>query len=197
MSGYPDVSESRRQWHVWQLVRTRLALLGVVVLWIEEAHDLFRNSSQREVEDILKTLMQGEGAVIVALTGIETLWQIASFDDQVKRRYSKIELPAVTGAADGGAIWKLIGQYCVKAGLEFPERGDLVERLIHASRARFGRCIENIINGIEVALINGDDGLHIRHFAEAWAMAEGCDPGENVFLSPRWLQIDLGATRLA
>ena len=47
------------------------------------------DGSTREIEDMLKTLkslMQGEGAVIVVLTGSETLWQIASYDDQVKRR---------------------------------------------------------------------------------------------------------------
>ena len=88
-TGYPDVSKPKHAWQIWTNVRYRLQLLKTVVLWIDEAHDLFRNGSAREIEDMLKSLkslMQGEGAVIVVLTGSETLWQIASYDDQVKRR---------------------------------------------------------------------------------------------------------------
>jgi len=197
-SGYPDVSERRERWQIWNLVRQRLRLRGTVVLWIDEAHDLFESASSREISDMLKTLkalMQGEGAVIVILTGIESLWRIASFDDQVKRRFGKIALPAVTSPADGERLWRLIEKFCARAGLEAPERGDLVDRLIHAGRARFGRCIEQIINAIEVALREGATRLEITHFATAFTMQEGCDPGDNVFLAPRWSQIDLDAPR--
>ena len=62
---------------------------------------------------------------------------------------------------------------------------------MHASRYRFGRCIENTVNAIEDALHNGDAALDVQHFAESWAMQEGCDPGGNVFLAPRWREIDL------
>ena len=48
--------------------------------------------------------MQGDGAVIVILTGVETLGLIASRDDQVKRRHSKIELSALSAATNGHAM---------------------------------------------------------------------------------------------
>ena len=193
-SGYPEISDRRERWSIWDLVRKRLQLLGMVVLWIDEAHDLFHTASTREIEDMLKTLkslMQGDGAVIVILTGVESLWQIASFEPQVQRRYSKIRLPPVCEATDGDDVWRLICGYCVKAGLAPPDRGDLVGRLMHASRYRFGRCIENTVNAIEDALHNGDEALDVQHFAESWAMQEGCDPGGNVFLAPQWREIDL------
>lgn len=81
-SGYPEVSTTRWQWDFWNLVRHRLQELGTVILWIDEAHDMFR--AGKDIEDILKVLksvMQGEGAVILVLTGVETLWQMASYDD--------------------------------------------------------------------------------------------------------------------
>ncbi|MBB1492802.1 TniB family NTP-binding protein [Paracoccus sp. MC1854] len=199
-AGYPEARGLRHAWEIWTQVRYRLQLLGTVVLWIDEAHDLFRNGSAREIEDILKTLkslMQGEGAVIVILTGIETLWQIASYDDQVKRRYSRIELPSVTMAGDEKILWKLIETFSAQAKLAAPEKNDLVARLIHAGRARFGRCIEQIINSIEVALHEGASSLEIEHFARSYDMQEGCAPGENIFRSPRWSQIDVDAPRRA
>lgn len=194
-SGYPEISERRERWSIWNLVRQRLQLLGTAVLWIDEAHDLFLGNA-RESGDILKTLkalMQGEGAVVVILTGVETLWRMTSCDDQVKRRYSKVELPALTAAQDGRSLEGLIAKYASAAGLAAPRDADLPARVIHAGRGRFGRCIETTINAIEIALLERAPALEAGHFAEAFAMAEGCAPAENVFLTPRWSQIDLAA----
>lgn len=72
-TGYPEVSSKRKEWDIWRLVRFRMQQLGTAVLWIDEAHDLFR--AGKAIEDILKMLksvMQGEGAVIVILTGIDS-----------------------------------------------------------------------------------------------------------------------------
>lgn len=193
-SGYEDVSDRRQRWFLWNLVRNRLEMLGTAVLWIDEAHDLFQSGTPSEVRDILKTLkslMQGDGAVIVILTGIKSLWQIASYDGQVKRRYTKISLPDLTNAKDGKAISRQMGIFCDMAGLLPPDEADLVQRLIYASHNRFGLCIENILHGIELALKSGADQLEMQHFAEAWAMQEGCDYRGNVFLAPRWSEIDL------
>jgi hypothetical protein len=195
-TGYAHVSERRERWSIWNLVRERLRLLGTVVLWIDEAHDLVVNGKRTDIEHMLKmlkSLMQGDGAVIVILTGIEDLGAIASYDDQVKRRYSKIVLPSVTLANDGPLFRELVAAFSEQAGLAPPDADDLVARLMHGSRYRFGRCIETTINAIEVALLEGATQLDISHFAEAWAMQEGCKIGQNVFLSPRWSQIDLSA----
>lgn len=158
--------------------------------------DLFRKRSKSDVQDILrmlKSLMQGEAEVIVILSGVEELWQIASCDDQVKRRFSKIALPPLLHAKDGHAINAQIATFCARTGLNAPQDPELVQRLVYASRAQFGRCIENIINAIELALLSGATVLDRQHFAESWALQEGCAPGANVFLSPYWSQIDLSA----
>lgn len=199
-SGYGDVSDRRERWFLWKLVRTRFEMLGTAVLWIDEAHDLFQSGTPSEVRDILKTLkslMQGHGAVIVVLTGIKSLWQIASYDDQVRRRFSKISMPEVTNAKDGKAISRQMEIFCNRAGLLPPAESDLVQRLIYASHSRFGLCIENILNAIERALRSDADQLEMQHFAEAWAMREGCDYRANVFLAPRWSEIDLAEPVLA
>lgn len=191
-SGYPEVSEKRREWDIWRLVRFRLQQLGTAVLWIDEAHDLFR--AGKAIEDILKmskSVMQGEGAVILILTGIDTLWNIASYDDQVKRRYSKVTLPALSASTHEKMLRGIMNKFCADAGLAPNAGPDIIERLVFASRSRFGRCIENIIAAIEMALRKGDGELTAQHFARSWAMQEGATPGKNVFLSPHWAQIDL------
>lgn len=121
-SGYPILGQSKRVWDIWNIVRQRLQMLGTVVLWIDEAHDLFHtghSDAKREVEStlrMLKSIMQGDGAVIVVLSGVETLWQIASCDDQVRRRYSKIELPQVTRAVHGDQLTNVYNGYCAALG---------------------------------------------------------------------------------
>ena len=195
-TGYPEVSSSRRQWDIWRLVRRNFAKLGTVVLWIDEAHDLFRAGNPQDVEDILKflkSLMQGEHAVIVVLTGVDALWQMASYDEQVKRRYSKVNLPAVSATSHGPMFDQVLQTFCAELALEPPEAPDLVERLLHASRYRFGRCFETILAALEIAVVEGAARLEIAHFAEAFAMQEGCAVGRNVFLSPNWTQINLAA----
>lgn len=191
-TGYPEVSASRKEWDIWRLVGARLRLLGTVVLWIDEAHDLFR--AGKAIEDILKMLksvMKGEGAVILVLTGIDKLWQMASYDDQVNRRYSKVTLPAISAAAHEKSLRSLIKSFCDEVGLLPPREADLIDRLVFASRNRFGRCIENIVAALEMAVLNGNTEVTVQHFAEVWAMQEGVAPGKNVFLSPRWSTIDL------
>lgn len=191
-TGYPSVSNARKEWDIWSLVRTRLKLLGTVVLWIDEAHDLFR--AGKAIEDILKMLksiMQGEGAVILVLTGVDKLWEMASYDDQVKRRYSKVTLPEISASTHDKMFRGIIKAFCEKVELVAPDENDLIDRLVYASRGRFGRCIENIHAALEVAILNGDTALTVQHFAESWGMNEGVVPGKNVFLAPRWAEIDL------
>jgi hypothetical protein len=194
-TGYTNSERNRTAWNLWNDVRIRFQILGTKVLWIDEAHDLFPNGSKSEAPAILKTLkslMQGESAVIVILSGTETLWESITFDDQVRRRFAKFALPSVTAASDGGNLWGLLQAFCTRADLGTPERGDLVERLVHASRHRFGLCVEQMIAAIEAALLSGDTRLDIRHFAEAYFAQEGCTIAENVYLAVRWSAIDLG-----
>ena len=85
-------------------------------------------------------------------------------------------MPSVRLTADGKTLWDLIGIFGAQAGLAAPKRDDLVARLIHARRARCGRCIEQIINAIEVALHESAPQLKTEHFARGFDMQEGCAP---------------------
>jgi len=193
-TGYPVGEKRLTVWGMWELLRERFQTLGTVVFWIDEAHDLFPHGSKSEAPHILKTfksLMQGDGAVIVILSGVGTLWDSISFDHQVQRRYSKFELPPVTASTDSKLIWKLLVNFCDQVGLEPPHRDDLLDRIIHAGRKRFGLCIEQMIGAIEIALLRGDAKLDASHFADAFSAQEACSINQNVFLVPRWSSIDL------
>lgn len=193
-TGYPSKNENPTAQRIWADVALRFGLLGTAVLWIDEAHDVFPKRAKGEAPEILntlKSLMQGEAAVIVILSGVDSLWANISLDDQVKRRYRRFALPEVSAGADRKMLWGLLGHFAGRADLEMPEEGDLIERVIHAGRHRFGRCVEQMIDAIEAALMLGDCKLEMHHFAEVFFAQEGCSVAENVFLTPRWSSIDL------
>jgi len=198
-SGYPSVSRSQTEDDIMRKVRHHFKLRGTAILWIDEAHDLFGAGSKFKVDVFLKTvrnLMQGDGAVSVVLSGVESLWQIASCDAQVTRRYWRLPLADVSPHSDRKALTKVIASFCNAVGFLPPSDEDIVDRLVHASRNRFGRCIENILAALEAAALDDVEQLTINHFAESWGMQEGCAMGQNVFLARNWAKIDLGEAQL-
>lgn len=188
-TGLESVSERAKVWEIWRGVRGRLAALGIVVLWIDEAQDLFLSRSAREIDDMLKmlkSLMQGDDAVVLILSGTERLGEITSYDPQVDRRVVKIVPDALTIGAHEERLTKLVADYAAKAGLALDWSDVLSSRLIHAGRGRFGRIVETIVNAVERALDDGDATLVVDHFAEVWCAQEGCAWHDCVFVSPNW-----------
>jgi hypothetical protein len=193
--GMDSISVNAREWEIWKVVKHRLGVMGISVLWLDEAHDLIMAQTATETEKTLrmiKSLMQGENAVILILSGTQRLSKIMSFDTQVSRRFTMIVPSDLQHGADEDNLSQMIGAYCDEVGLEARLCDGLTSRLITASRHRFGRAVETIIIAIECALWERAKNLHLDHFAEAWAMQEGCEPQANVFLSEHWrsLQID-------
>lgn len=72
LSGLPSTSSHREVWSKWQLLKQRFLLLETAALWIDEAHDLFC-ADKNLILRAIKSLMQGDSAVIVILSGTSNL----------------------------------------------------------------------------------------------------------------------------
>lgn len=172
-SGLDEVSSRAKAWDIWGVVRRRLAFLGIAVLWIDEAHDMFLSGSAREIDDMLKmlkSLILGESGVILILSGTERLSEMTSYDPQVNRRFTKVVPGDLVVGGHEQRVGKLVADYAQRAGLGLEWSDELSGRLIHASRGRFGRTVETVINAIERALHDGVKTLTRTQFAEAWSM---------------------------
>ncbi|SEL05040.1 TniB protein, partial [Roseovarius nanhaiticus] len=194
--GLEGLSPKTTEGQIWAAVRQRLSVAGIRVLWLDEAQDLIMARSANETENslrMIKSLMQGDNAVIPVLSGTRRLGEVAAFDPQVSRRFTKIMPSNLQHGVDEAGLISLVEYYCNEAAIKARVDTDVMARLITASRHRFGRGIDTIINAIECALWEDDKTLRVDHFAEAWAMQEGCDPSANVFLSDHWLSINLDA----
>ena len=188
-TGLEGVSTRSTAWDIWGMVRHRLGLLGITVLWIDEAHDMFLSGATREIDDMLrmlKSLMQGENAVILILSGTDRLAAVTSYDPQVNRRFTRVVPKDLVIGASEGQVSDLVAFYAGRAGLRLDWSDAMSGRLIHGSRGRFGRTAETIVTAIERALLDGDDTLGPMHFAESWGMQEGCAWEDNVFVAPDW-----------
>ncbi len=193
-TGMEGVTERSKVWEIWKTVQNRLKLLGIKVLWLDEAHDLVMARSAIESETtlrLLKTLMQGENAIIPILSGTRQLAEMTNFDPQVSRRFTKIVPLDLQQGVDNDNLAGLIEAYCSEVDIQPRLPADLTARLMVASRYRFGRAVETIINAIECALWAEARTLGRVHFSEAWAMQEGCEPDANVFEAGDWLSIPL------
>lgn len=192
--GIDGVSDRAKVYELWKMVRHRLQRLGISLVVVDEAHDMFRSSLGGEADNLfrmMKSLMQGDHPVVLLLGGTERLLDITRLDAQVNRRFHKVVARPLDGGANAGKIRKMIGFYAEKASLQVGIRDDVAVRLIHGARYRFGRCVEIILAAIEEALRAGDKTLTGEHFEIAWSMHEGCPLTANVFAVEDFMAIEL------
>lgn len=193
--GIEKVSDRAKVYEVWDMVRHRLQLMGITLVWIDEAHDMFKSASGAETDNMfkmLKGLMQGDHPVVLVLSGTERLSEITGLDPQVNRRFTKIRPAPLAFGVDNTRIKGLISGYAQRTGLQVALDDDTINRLIHGSRYRFGRSVVCILDAIECALFDGAEVLEIKHFEDAWGTQEGCEISQNVFAAEDWMSIELG-----
>ena len=162
--GVETVSKNAKLWDIWKTVSQRLAIAGIRVLWLDEAQDLIMARSASDTETslrMIKSLMQGEHAVIPILSGTDRLAEVAALDPQVSRRFTKIVPSNLQHGVDEVGLISLVEYYCEEAAIKARVNADVMARLITASRHRFGRGIDTIINAIECALWEEDKILTV------------------------------------
>lgn len=188
-SGYPIANQKKEAWSLFQDLRHRLALLGISVVWIDEAQDLFC-ADRKLILRALKSLMQGDDAVAIILSGTKDLASVIRSDSQVQRRFTSMAFPDLVEDLDGENFRKIMTHYCDRVGIGLPEVADLVGRVFHGARYRFGRAIELLLQALEFAIETGDEYLELDHFASAYAMNEACSAADNVFLAEQYWLIE-------
>lgn len=183
---------------IWELVRTHLRLRQVLFLHLDEAQDIARHQTPKEMQAVintLKSLMQHkEWPVGLILSGMPGLRDILNHDPQLARRVFPIELPRLSPFGDIPPILDMLAFYAGEAGLvpmDAHGAHDLAARLIHAADREFGLAIDMTVDGLDEALRAGDAALASRHFAKAFAYRSGCIPGLNPFIADDYTRIDV------
>lgn len=188
-SGFEGANPRQEAWSLWQMFRHRIGMLETALVWVDEAQDLFC-ADRKLILRALKSLMQGDNAVAVVLSGTEELAEVIRSDAQVKRRFTAMGLPEMVETVHGDMYRAVLADYCGRVGLEPPVEPDLIGRVFHGARYRFGRAIELLLLAMEFAIEQDDEYLTIDHFASAYAMNEACPASENVFYADNYHVLD-------
>lgn len=190
-SGYPIVSDRKEGWFLWDLARHRLQFRGVRILWLDEAHDLFKFGNQANimaVTNTVKTLTKEATGVSIILSGLPILESFVKTDPQALRRMWFHRLRPLDPDLQGDieAVKDILQFKAEDAGLALDLSQDLAGRLLASCEGRFGFLVETVTEACELAQDDGLTTLNAAVFAEALADRLDVYPSENHFLARDW-----------
>jgi len=192
--GYP-LARDKKEHLVWDDVRTHLQLSGVLVLHLDEMHNLTDRANVDEIDTIRKTLKSLMASttwpVGLVISGIPDIVPDLQKIDEIRRRGRFIRVPLLKLPADLEMIKMVIAGLADRAGIavEAGLADAVAPRLGHAALARFGILLELVHEAIEIAL-QGDEPLSLESFATAYTDRTGVGQLMNPFVAPYWSEID-------
>jgi hypothetical protein len=191
-TGYAEVADRRERWSIWKVVRRQIALKGVRLLWLDEAQHILGlggAAEQRAALDAIKTLMMGENACAVVLSGLDVLELVRRVDPQIERRFTFFRPQRMVGPKERRRLKAILTEFCGEAALGAPVEPDIVDRILHAVDDRFGCAIEVMVEAVALAVKQHSKVLDLQHFSESWAITSGCEPSLNAFIAEKWADI--------
>lgn len=173
-TGYGSVNEKIRTSVVWDMVAHRLAVRGITILWLDEAHHMLREA--KEIAPVLrrmKSLMQGENSLVLIVSGIKFLDDKIRTDPETSERFSRVLLGPIRSDQERRDLHKFIERCCSFVDLAPVTDPDLVARLEFATRGSIGRSIEFCHSAILRALRRGDRQLTLDDFRRGFDLKRG------------------------
>lgn len=190
-TGYGRLAERAKSHESWAVARHRLKMLGVALLWIDEAHHLLRGGAGRDVAGALQTLknlLQGSGAVAVILSGVPQLEERIATDPETFRRYRlRQRLQAVrAGSADMQRLSRFIEVCCRKLDLALPDDHTFAERIAFSQKAGLGRSIAFAKVTMRRALVNRRTAVSLEDARRTWILNGGHEGEPTPFDAGNW-----------
>lgn len=172
-TGY-HVAPRLRTTEVWEIALHRLAQRGITVLWVDEAHHLLGGKENVEVRQRLKSLMQGDKAMALIVSGIPLLDANIRQDPETNRRFlARVVLGPIQTEQERGKLREFFGRCCELARLAPPRDPYLVERLEAVTHSSLGGSIEMFQKAIYRALRRRDGQLALEDFQFLYDLRRG------------------------
>lgn len=172
-TGY-HVAPKLRTTEVWEIALHRLVQRGITILWVDEAHHLLGGKEHVEVLQRLKSLMQGDKAMALIVSGIPLLDANIRQDREADRRFlARVSLGPIRTEQERGKLRDFFGLCCELAHLAPPRDPHLVERLEAVTHSSLGGSIEMFQKAIYRALRRRDGQLVLEDFQFLYDMRRG------------------------
>lgn len=179
---------------IWARIQELLPIAGVLIIHLDEMHNLTDNANAVQLDNIRKTLkmlMVSSWPVGLVISGLPSLIPEMRKVDELRRRGQFVSVPLLRVPDDHemveGIICGLAEVVGVAIGDDVAEQ--IAPRLIHAALHRFGVAIELVHEAIELAMLE-ERALSIEHFATAFTDRTGCGALMNPFVAPNWADLD-------
>lgn len=189
-TGYTKFAKRTRVWEVFDVVAHRLAERGVAVILVDEIHHLLRAGPGRDrigTLQMLKTLLQGRGAVALVLSGIREAEEAISKDSEMSRRLFRYHLEAARLQGDDTErLATFTSRCCERVGVQPPDDPHFAKRLVLASNGELGQAIRLMKMILRRVLISGGSALTIGEAARYFEMREQMRGALHPFVSADW-----------
>lgn len=167
-TGYGSVAQNAKSHELWAVLRHRIRMRNIQLIWIDETHHLLRSGSGRDVtqaRQMLKNLMQGDGAVALLLSGVPELDLQLRGDDETSRRILRLHLDRRFGRHpdDLERLECFLAACCRQLGLAHPSDPTFLERVVFAGGGSIGAIMKLLKDSLRRALIAGDSGVELAH----------------------------------
>lgn len=182
--GYP-LDRQLKEHLVWERVFFRLEFRGMLVLHLDELHNVLRTANVLDIDRIRKTFKTllvhrrwPVGLVVSGLPEIAGFLETLSMEEldengelvplqvkpedhetELRRRCRVIELEPLSLPGDLGMLTEAAGDVARLGGLSFPPnfKEQVAPRLVHASLYELGTCMELLTETVEEALTPDTD----------------------------------------
>ncbi|NIX77352.1 ATP-binding protein [Microvirga sp. c23x22] len=192
--GYP-LARDLKEHLIWARIHEQLPRAGVLLLHLDEMHNLTDGANVGQLANIRKALkglmVSREWPVGLIISGLPGLVPEMQEIDEIRRRGRFLRVPLLNLPDDLELVEKVIKGLATIGGLEVREDVDssMAPRLIHAALYRFGVMVELLHEAIELAVSTGAP-LDSEHFAIAYTDRTGCSAPMNPFVAANWADLD-------
>lgn len=172
-AGYPLRSRIE-QGELWEMLPEQMHARRILVVHVDETQHLLRHTEKdRERKDLakaLKDVMNSPWPVSFIMSGMPNTTEIARLDEQIERRSRFVELPDVELPEGRELVERIVSEMAAAADLDSSEvcGSDMLDRIAHAARYRYGRIAQVVLSAIQVACLQRAGALARKHFAEAY-----------------------------
>lgn len=182
--GYKMVNFNEKK-DYWPTADSMIEELDTVAIHYDEVHDIFISANAGDARQILST-MKGlmdrvDHPVILILTGTHELKRRMR-SPETNRRFLPVTIPAIDVETDLDALIEQVNAFCEVAGLTNRLAGEDYVRLTHSADYQLGLTFARAMDGIEEALLAGDNSLTRMHLAHAYHRNMDREEELNVFV---------------
>lgn len=165
------------QGDAWNQLSTVLMKRGVSLVHIDETQHIVKDKDSDSANEELANAIKGVSnsptwPVAFVLSGLPRILKLPFDDEQFERRYRWVEFPDLDMDRERMLVVRILRKLTEAIGMSvgnMPDT-DLPERIAHASRNRYARVCEGIVEAIHHALALDPDATELtrEHFSQAW-----------------------------